>query len=215
MNNSEDQNWEDHWRKEIDRYAPLPSYENWRGMNRLLKRNSPAFAQYIIEQKPIGYDPWRPIIKKGPKLGWPIWIGLVLFVIALGLWLGLTPGAIVQQEMEAIIMTQDSFPPNYVLNRYWTYDQEGNRVGKMHSDTIWRDQHVRKQGTHVVFSPGKVSDYRIDTVLHLSGRGDLQFIRHDTVFLFRGRRQGDRLSGEAPDSGYSDHGTVQKNDTLY
>jgi hypothetical protein len=181
MSTSEEHNWEDHWRKEVQGHAPLASTEDWRGMAQQLEQGSPSHVQHLIEQEPIGFDPWRSIKKIFPRLGWPIWAGLLLLVSAIGLWLGSINGEIVHQEIKAIIMARDSFPPKYALNRYWTYDEEGNRVGEMHSDTVWLDHQVRKQGPHVLLSPGKVSDYRIDTLLHISAQGDILSIRYDTV----------------------------------
>ncbi|MFK8160886.1 MAG: hypothetical protein AB8H12_00345 [Lewinella sp.] len=181
MSTSDNLNWESQWQKELDGHTPLPTTEDWRGMDRLLDRKVPALAEHVIEQEPIGYDPWRSTIKRNPELGGAIWIGLVLFVTALGIWLLSTQGEVVPQEKEAISMARDSFPPKYGLNRYWTFDRDGNRVGEMNTDTIWLDHQVRKRGPHVLISPGKVSDYRIDTVLQISGKGAPLSIRYDTV----------------------------------
>jgi len=181
MNTSTNNSWEDHWRKKIDEHTPLPATEDWQGMTRLLDRKTPARAENIIEQEPTGPMPWAIRKRALPRLSWPVWIGLLSLVIVLGLWLGATQGEMIHQEMKAIIETNDTFPPHYALNRYWTYDRQGNRIGEMHSDTVWLDYPVRKRGVHVLLSPGKVSDYRIDTVLHISGKGALLSVRYDTV----------------------------------
>ncbi|WP_020566644.1 hypothetical protein [Neolewinella persica] len=183
MNTSDNQNWEDQWRKEIDDHTPLSTTEDWYGMTRLLDCTVPANAQHIFEQEPTGplQWPWLANTKALPKLPWWGWAGISMLVATLGLWLGSINGEIAYQKMATNIFTQDTFPPNYSLNRYWTFDQQGNRVGEMNSDTIWFDYALRRRGPHVLLSPGKVSDYRIDTVLHISGRGNLLAVRYDTV----------------------------------
>ena len=77
--------------------------------------------------------------------------------------------------------------------------------------------HVRKRGPHVLLSPGRVSDYRIDTILFISGRGNLQSVRYDTVVSLRGERSEARPTGEEHDSDHdrSSLDNVYRFDTIY
>lgn len=217
MTTFNDQHWEDHWRNEIKGYSASPTTEDWHGMTRLLNQPSPACAHQHIEQKPTSPMPWLIKKKALPRLPWQLWVGLLAVAIGLGAWLGAPCGKIIPQENQAAIVTQDSFPPHYALDRYWSYDGAGNRIGEMHSDTLWLDHQVRRRGPHVLLSPGKVSDYRIDTVLHISGRGEVLSIRYDTVTPSASTPGKSIIWGGGDHAGHNDcaENITYKIDTIY
>jgi hypothetical protein len=189
MSKFNEQNLEDRWRKEMESHAPLPSTEDWQGMTQLLDRNTPASKQGTVEPESNTTAPQTINKKTSSRLRWLVWGGMLLLAMGLGIWfISLQgernhPSTNASIETNATIISHDSFPPHYVLDRYWTYDRDGNTVGEMHSDTVWMDHTVRKRGRYALLSPGKVADFRIDTIFRISGRGDLQSVRYDTAYI--------------------------------
>lgn len=188
MSKHNESDWEKHWQKEFFDFAPPAHAEDWQHMHQLLDTKVSARAHHLMEQDTTG-SLLKTLKRPFLKLSWQKWLGIALLITAMGYWLGTTHSENVYKEINKGIISQDTFPPNYVLDRYWIYDANGNRTGEMQSDTLWRDRIIRRKGSPVLLNSGIVSDYRIDTILLINGHGILQSVRFDTISTVPGRNQ--------------------------
>jgi hypothetical protein len=186
MSTLENHNWEEHWREEVDQYTPPPNAVDWAGMSQLLDGASAPQGHRIIDEDiptQATRSPWQLL----SQISWNQWLLLTITVLGLGYWLGISQSALITQEMDDAYQKVDTipglnFPPNYRVNEYYTYDEDGQRsVVQLRDTTFFSQRIVRRAPRNYTTTTIDEKLVYVDTVYTLGAKGNLH-VRYDSVY---------------------------------
>ncbi len=185
MSTLKDHSWEEHWRREVDQYAPQPSTADWAGMHQLLEGTSGTEGQRTIDQEPptAAAASWQAI----RELPWYQYLVLMAAIVTVGYWLGVRQSGEIGEATTEVHPATDSLPgvtfaPHVSINENRTFAKDGNRSAAARRDTTYFTQRVvRRASRNFPVAAAQARRIYIDTTYFLHANGNLS-IRYDTVY---------------------------------